>query len=76
MDKKWMDRTQTYLESRHSSIRDIAQQVAEKKDIDIVIIDSPQAYPTTEWGGVDITKDLALALSRGRSRSSSGETGT
>lgn len=65
MDKKWMEKTQTYLESRHSSIRDMAQEVAEKKDIDIVIIDSPQAYPTTEWGGVDITKDLALAMSQG-----------
>lgn len=74
MDKKWMDRTQTYLESRHSSIRDIAQQVAEKKDIDIVIIDSPQAYPTTEWGGVDITKDLALALSQGEGKPAASST--
>lgn len=68
MDKKWMEKTQTYLESRHSSIRDMAQDVAEKKDIDIVIIDSPQAYPTVEWGGVDITKDLALAMSQGEGK--------
>jgi Skp family chaperone for outer membrane proteins len=64
LDAKWMGKTQEFLESRHSSIRDTAQTVAEHKNIDIVIIDS-QVYPTTEWGGVDITKDLALSLSQG-----------
>lgn len=64
LDGKWMNRTQEFLQSRHASIRDSAQKVAETKDIDIVIIDS-KSYATTEWGGVDITKDLALSLSQG-----------
>lgn len=64
LDGKWMNKTQEFLQSRHASIRDTAQKVAETKDIDIVIIDS-KAYPTTEWGGVDITKDLSLSLSQG-----------
>lgn len=64
LDAKWMGKTQEFLESRHSSIRDTAEKVAQSKDIDMVIIDS-EVYPTTEWGGVDITKDLALSLSQG-----------
>lgn len=64
LDKKWMEKTQKFLESSHVNIRDTAQQIAQSKDIDIVIIDS-QVYPTTEWGGVDITKDLSLALTQG-----------
>lgn len=64
LDGKWMAKTQDFLQSRHTSIRDTAQKVAESKNIDIVIIDS-KAYPTTEWGGVDITKDLSLSLSQG-----------
>lgn len=64
LDAKWMGRTQKFLESRHSAIRDIAKTIAESKDIDIVIIDS-KVYPTTEWGGVEITRDLQLALTQG-----------
>jgi hypothetical protein len=64
LDKKWMDKTQKFLESTHTHIRDAAQEIAKSKDIDIVIIDS-KVYPTTEWGGVDITKDLSLSLTQG-----------
>lgn len=64
LDDKWMNKTQGFLESRHSSIRDSAQKIAESKDIDMVIIDSRE-YPTTEWGGVDITPDLSLAMTQG-----------
>ena len=64
LDAKWMGRTQKFLESRHSAIREIAKTIAEAKAIDIVIIDS-KVYPTTEWGGVEITRDLQLALSQG-----------
>jgi Skp family chaperone for outer membrane proteins len=63
LDKKWMDITQKFLESTHVNIRETAQQIAQSKEIDIVIIDS-RVYPTTEWGGVDITKDLSLALTQ------------
>lgn len=63
LDAKWMSKTQEFLESRHTHIRDAAQKIAEQKGIDMVIIDS-QAYPTTEWGGVDITKDLSLSMSQ------------
>ena len=63
LDTKWMGKTQQFLESRHTEIRDIAQTIAKSKDIDIVIIDS-KAYPTTEWGGVELTRDLQLALSQ------------
>lgn len=64
LDAKWMGKTQKFLESRHTEIRDVAKSIAEAKEIDIVIIDS-KAYPTTEWGGVEITRDLQLALSQG-----------
>lgn len=64
LDAKWMGKTQQFLEARHTAIRDIAETIAKSKDIDIVIIDS-KVYPTTEWGGVDITRDLQLALSQG-----------
>lgn len=63
LDKKWMDKTQSFLESSHSTIRESAQKIAQSKEIDIVIVDS-KVYPTTEWGGVDITKDLSLALTQ------------
>jgi hypothetical protein len=63
LDAKWMEKTQKFLESRHGEIRDTAQKIAESKDIDMVIVNSKE-YPTTEFGGVDITKDLSLALTQ------------
>ncbi len=65
LDAKWMGKTQKFLETRHTEIRDLAKSVAEAKDIDIVIIDS-KVYPTTEWGGVEITRDLQLSMSQGK----------
>ena len=73
LDVKWMTKTQDFLESRHTHIRDAAQKISEHKGIDIVIIDS-KAYPTTEWGGVDITKDLSLSLSQEDPEASSSAT--
>ncbi len=63
LDGKWMERTQGYLQSRHSHIRDVAEKISKQKNIDIVIIDS-RVYATVEYGGVDITKDMQLALSQ------------
>lgn len=63
LDVKWMGKTQGYLESRHSHIRDVAEKISKQKNIDIVVIDS-RVYATVEYGGVDITKDMQLALSQ------------
>lgn len=60
LDGKWMKKTQDFLDSTHTNIKDLAKKIAESKDIDIVIVDSKE-YPTVEWGGVDITPDLALS---------------
>jgi len=65
-NKKWETKTVDFLKSRHESIRDTAAKIAERKNIDMVIVDSAE-YPTVEWGGVDMTKDMALALSENSS---------
>lgn len=66
LDDKWMGKTQDFLESTHSSIRQTAERIAKDKDIDVVLIDSRE-YPTVEWGGVDITPDFALSKTQGQS---------
>lgn len=63
-DQKWKKRTEEFLNTRHDSIQATAADIAKRKNIDIVIIDSAM-YPTVEWGGVDMTKDMALAMSDG-----------
>ena len=60
----WQQKTQNFLKTRHDSIQATAGNIAKQKKIDIVIIDS-EMYPTVEWGGVDMTKDMALAMSDG-----------
>ena len=63
-DAKWKKKTEEFLKTRHDSIQAIAGDIAKRKKIDIVLIDS-KMYPTVEWGGVDMTKDMALAMSDG-----------
>lgn len=63
-DLKWKAKTEEFLKTRHDSIQATASEIAKRKNIDIVIIDSAM-YPTVEWGGVDMTKDMALAMSDG-----------
>ena len=63
-DAKWKKKTEDFLKTRHDSIQAIAGDIAKRKNIDIVLIDS-KMYPTVEWGGVDMTKDMALAMSDG-----------
>ena len=63
-DLKWKKKTEEFLNTRHDSIQATAADIAKRKNIDIVIIDSAM-YPTVEWGGVDMTKDMALAMSDG-----------
>ncbi len=72
LDAKWLKKTQEFLTSRHEAIKGQAQEIAKRKNIDMVIIDSEQ-YPTVEWGGVDMTPDLKLALSQSKPAGSSGE---
>ena len=59
---KWKQKTVDFIKTRHASIQDTAAEIAVRKNIDMVVIDS-QEYPTVEWGGVDMTKDMALAIS-------------
>lgn len=61
-NEKWQNKTEDFLKARHASIQDVASEIAKRKNIDLIIIDSEQ-YPTVEYGGVDMTQDLALALS-------------
>jgi Skp family chaperone for outer membrane proteins len=61
-DEKWKKDTEDFLKSRHESIKATASEIAKRKKIDMVVIDSKK-YPTVEWGGVDMTKDMALAMS-------------
>ncbi|MFA5508667.1 MAG: hypothetical protein WC314_10765 [Vulcanimicrobiota bacterium] len=63
-DKRWKQKTEDFLKTRHDSIEATAADIAKRKNIDIVLIDS-KMYPTVEWGGVDMTKDMALAMSDG-----------
>lgn len=63
LDKEWMQKTQDFLQSRHAAIKDKAKAIAERKNIDMVLIDSSE-YPTIEWGGVDMTKDMMLDLAQ------------
>ncbi len=63
LDQRWAARTEEFLSTRHEAISRTAEEIAQRKSIDIVIVDS-QMYPTTEWGGVDITPDMQLSLSQ------------
>ncbi len=63
-DTKWRTDTEDFLKTRHDAIKATATEIAERKGIDMVVIDS-RKYPTVEWGGVDMTKDMALAMSTG-----------
>lgn len=70
---KWSKTTKDFLESRHSNIAKHAESIAKRKKIDMVIVDSRE-YTTVEWGGVDMTKDVALLMSQKGSQPSAGET--
>lgn len=61
---KWQKKTDDFIKTRNDSIRATAEEIAKQKNLDLVIIDS-EKYPTVEWGGVDMTKDMALAMSGG-----------
>lgn len=65
LDAKWLKKTQEFLASRHEAIKGQAEEIAKRKNIDMVIIDSSE-YPTVEWGGVDMTPDMKLALSQSK----------
>lgn len=63
-DDEWKGKTEQFMEKRHDAIRDTASTIAKRKKIDLVIIDS-KMYPTVEYGGADMTQDMALAMSSG-----------
>lgn len=63
-EKKWESKTDDFIQKRHAAIRTTAESIAKRKKIDLVLIDS-KMYPTVEWGGVDMTKDMSLAMSSG-----------
>lgn len=71
---RWEEKTEEFLKSRHDSIHATAASIAQRKNIQLVVIDS-RMYPTVEWGGVDMTKDMALAMSDGE-KSKPAETPT
>ena len=63
-DDEWKTKTEDFLKAREESLHSTAEEIAKRKKIDMVVIDS-EMYPTVEWGGVDMTKDMSLALSSG-----------
>ena len=63
-DEEWKTKTEDFLKARQESLHSTAEEIAKRKNIDMVVIDS-EMYPTVEWGGVDMTKDMSLALSTG-----------
>jgi len=64
LNKKWMAATNDFIQTRHSKMRDIVKQMCEEKGIDIVLIDS-KAYPTVEYGALDITQDVLMKIHGG-----------
>lgn len=74
-DEAWRLKTEDFLSKRHDSIRGTAEAIAKRKNIDLVLIDS-EMYPTVEWGGVDMTKDMSLAMSDGSQTENPAATAT
>ena len=74
-EAEWQGKTDSFLEKRHEAIRSTAASIAKRKKIDLVLIDS-QMYPTVEWGGVDMTKDMSLAMSSGSQAAAPESTAT
>lgn len=64
LNKKWMAATNDFIQTRHGTMRDIVKQMCEEKGIDIVLIDS-KAYPTVEYGALDITQDVLMKIHGG-----------
>lgn len=61
LNNKWMKATNDFIQTRHGKLREVVQQLASEKGIDLVVIDS-KAYPTVEFGAFDITQDVLLKI--------------
>ena len=57
LNNKWSQKTRDYVSKKLDSIKDVCAKVAEKKQLDLVLIDSADA-PSVEYGGVDISGDI------------------
>lgn len=65
VNRRWMERTQEFLQAGHAAIRRAAEEICREKGIDMVLVDS-RFYPTVEYGAVDITDDILSRLSRSK----------
>lgn len=74
-DEVWKKKTDDFLAKRHDAISNTAATIAKRKKIDLVLIDS-KMYPTVEWGGADMTKDMSLAMSAGSQSTKPSSTST
>lgn len=61
LTNKWTALTDKFIQKNHNQIRTIVKQLAEEKNIDLVIIHSSQ-YPTVEYGAIDITQDVMMKI--------------
>ncbi len=61
LDKKWGEKTNTFLKKRFDAIQAAAKAVCDDKGIDLVLVDTP-GFPTVEYGAVNITQDVELKL--------------
>ena len=60
----WQKKTNEFLTTRNSKMRQMVEDICKDKHIDLVLIDSKE-YATVEWGAVDITPDVLLKTSGG-----------
>ncbi len=61
INQKWLKRTRQFTQDRMVAISAAAKVVADKKGLDIVILDSAE-FPTVEFGAVDVTGDILAEM--------------
>jgi Skp family chaperone for outer membrane proteins len=61
INQKWLQRTRQFTQGRMVTISAAAKVVADRKGLDIVILDSPE-FPTVEFGAVDVTGDILAEM--------------
>lgn len=61
LNKKWMNKTNDFILTRHTKMREAVREMCEEKKIDMVLIDSVQ-YRTVAYGAFDITQDVLMKL--------------
>ena len=69
LNKKWLGKTREFTERKIAEVQASCKTVSASKNIDIVLL-STDAFPTVEYGAVDITQDILADLAGGGAASS------